>query len=48
MYFIDKGRIEAILGEIKRSDWLELSEKWCARPTPKLAAAERITLEDLH
>jgi hypothetical protein len=42
IYFIDKDRIDQFEGEIQSSDWLELSEKQCARTTPKLAAAERI------
>jgi hypothetical protein len=42
MYFIDEDRIDQFEGEIQSSDWLELSEKQCARTTPKLAAAERI------
>jgi hypothetical protein len=43
MYFIDEDRIDQFEGEIQSSDWLELSEKQCARTTPKLAAAERIS-----
>jgi hypothetical protein len=42
IYFIDEDRIDQFEGEIQSSDWLELSEKQCARTTPKLAAAERI------
>jgi hypothetical protein len=44
MYFIDEDRIDEFEGEIQFSDWLELSEKQCARTTPKLAAAERILI----
>jgi hypothetical protein len=42
MYFIERGRIEAIEGEIQPSDWPELSENQCARTNSSLAAAERI------
>jgi hypothetical protein len=42
MYFIDEGRIGAILGEIKLSDWLELSENRCARANAGAVAAQRI------
>jgi hypothetical protein len=42
MYFIDEDRINQFEGDIQPPNWLELSEKWCARTTPKLAAAERI------
>jgi hypothetical protein len=42
MYFIERGRIEAIEGEIQPSDWPELSENKCARTNSSLAAAERI------
>jgi hypothetical protein len=34
MYFIDEDRINQFEGEIQSSDWLELSEKQCARTTP--------------
>jgi hypothetical protein len=43
MYFIDKGRIGVILGEIKLSDWLELSENRCARANAGAVAAQRIS-----
>ena len=43
MYFIEKGRIEAIEVEIQPSDWPELSENWCAQTNPRLAAAQRIS-----
>jgi hypothetical protein len=43
MYFIDEGRIGAILGEIKLSDWLELSENRCARANAGAVAAQRIS-----
>jgi hypothetical protein len=33
MYFIEKGRINAIEWETQPSDWPELSENWCVRPT---------------
>jgi hypothetical protein len=42
MYFIERGRIEAIEGEIQPSDWPELSETQCAQTNSSLAAAERI------
>jgi hypothetical protein len=42
MYFIERGRIEAIEGEIQPSDWPELSENQCARTNSSLAAAEWI------
>jgi hypothetical protein len=42
IYFIDEDRINQFEGEIQPPNWLELSEKWCVRTTPKLAAAERI------
>ena len=42
MYSIERGRIEALEGEIQPSDWLELSEKQCARTSARLVAAERI------
>jgi hypothetical protein len=34
IYFIDEDRIDQFEGEIQSSDWLELSEKQCARTTP--------------
>jgi hypothetical protein len=42
MYFIVKERIESFETEIGASDWLKLSEKWCARTSAFLAAAQRI------
>jgi hypothetical protein len=47
MYFIDEDRINQFEGEIQPPNWLELSEKWYARTTPKLAAAERINRENV-
>ena len=41
-YFINKVRFEGFGDLIWLSDWLELSEKPCARTTVNLAAAERI------
>jgi hypothetical protein len=48
MYFIERGRIEAIEGEIQPSDWPELSENQCARTNSSLAAAERICHVDTN
>jgi hypothetical protein len=39
MYFTREGRIDTFDREIQPSDWLELSEKQCARATASLAAA---------
>jgi hypothetical protein len=46
MYFIERGRIEAIEGEIQPSDWPELSENQYARTNSSVAAAERIPLSE--
>jgi hypothetical protein len=43
MYFIDKGRIGVILGEIKLSDWLELSENRHIRANAGAIAVQRIS-----
>jgi hypothetical protein len=43
MYFIVEERIESFETEMGASDWLKLSEKWCARTSAFLAAAERIS-----
>jgi hypothetical protein len=45
IYFIERGRIEVIEGEIQPSDWPELSENQCVRTNSSLAAAERILYE---
>jgi hypothetical protein len=42
IYFIERGRIEVIEGEIEPSDWPELSENQGVRTNSSLAAAERI------
>jgi hypothetical protein len=44
MYFIVEERIESFKTEMGAFDWLKLSEKWCARTSAFLAAAERIIL----
>jgi hypothetical protein len=42
MYFTNEGRINIFEGEIKPSDWLQLSEIQCAQTTASRPAAERI------
>jgi hypothetical protein len=44
IYFTVKERIERFETEIEVSDWLKLSEKWCARARAQLAAAGGIGL----
>jgi hypothetical protein len=39
IYFTVEERIERFETEIEVSDWLKLSEKWCARARAQLAAA---------
>jgi hypothetical protein len=45
MYFIVEERIESFETKIGASDWLKLSEKWCARTSAFLAAAQRIRMD---
>jgi hypothetical protein len=42
MYFIVEERIESFETEMGASNWLKLSENWCARTTACVVAAQRI------